>query len=81
MEIKLDLYVIMGIGGSEQPFLHVTMVPGPIALLSVKVMTFFHLLYMHCHPSAVKRFKVIKLYTFLDRQVDAVGQEFYQEDL
>ena len=43
MEIKLDLYVIMGIGGSEQPPLHATMVPGPIALLSVKVMTFFHL--------------------------------------
>ena len=39
------------------------------------------LLAMHCHPSAVKRFKVIKLYTFLDRQVDAVGQDFYQEDL
>ena len=44
MEIKLDLYVITGIRGSEQPLLHVTMVPGPIALLSVKVMTFFHLL-------------------------------------
>ena len=81
IEIKLDLYVIMGIRGSEQPYLRVMTAPGPIALLSVKVMTFFHLLYMHCHPSAVKRFKVIKLYTFLDRQVDAVGQEFYQEDL
>ena len=44
MEIKLDLYVIIGIRGSEQPLLHVTTVPGPIALLSVKVMTFFHLL-------------------------------------
>ena len=44
MEIKLDLYVIMGIRGSEQLLLHVTTVPGPIALLSVKVMTFFHLL-------------------------------------
>ena len=44
MEIKLDLDAIMGIRGSEQPLLHVTTVPGPIALLSVKVMTFFHLL-------------------------------------
>ena len=59
MEIKLDLYVIMGIRGSEQPLLHVTMVPGPIALLSVKVMTFFSLA-MHCHPSAVERFEAIK---------------------
>ena len=58
MEIKLDLHVIMGIRGSEQLLLHVTTVPGPIALLSVKVMTFFHLL--HCHPPAVKRFKAIK---------------------
>ena len=40
MEIKLDLDAIMGIRGSEQPLLHVTTVPGPIALLSVKVMTF-----------------------------------------
>ena len=44
MEIKLDLYVIMGIRGSEQLLLHVKTVPGPIALLSVKVMIFFHLL-------------------------------------
>ena len=36
---------------------------------------------MHCHPSAVTRFKALKLYTFLDRQVYAVGQEFHQEDL
>ena len=36
---------------------------------------------MHRHPSAVKRFKATKFYTFLDRQVDAVGQEFHQEDL
>ena len=36
---------------------------------------------MHCHPSAVTRFKAIKLYNFLDRQVYAVGQEFHQEDL
>ena len=41
MEIKLDLHVIMGIRGSEQALLHVTTAPGPIALLSVKVMTFF----------------------------------------
>ena len=40
MEIKLDLGAIMGIRGSEQPLLHVTTVPGPIALPSVKVMTF-----------------------------------------
>ena len=77
MEIKLDLYVIMGIRGSEQPLLHVTTVPGPIALLSVKVMTFFHLL---CTVIPLS-LNAIKIYTFLDRQVYAVGQEFYQEDL
>ena len=44
MEIKLDFSVMVGIRGSEQLLLHVTTVPGPIALLSVKVMTFFHLL-------------------------------------
>ena len=41
MEVKLDLYAFIGIRGSEQPLLHVTTVPGPIALLSVKVITFF----------------------------------------
>ena len=70
MEIKLDLDVIVGIRGSELPLLHVTTVPGPIALLSVKVMTFFSLP-MYCHRPAVKRFKAIKLYTFLDWQVYA----------
>ena len=41
----------------------------------------FSLAIMHCPPSVVTRFEVIKLYTFLDRQVYAVGQEFHQEDL
>ena len=36
---------------------------------------------MHCHPPAAKCWKAIKLYTFLDRQVYAVDQEFHQEDL
>ena len=45
MAIKLDLYVMLGIRGSEQPLLDVTMVTGQMAFLSVKVMTFFHLLY------------------------------------
>ena len=36
---------------------------------------------MHCHPPAAKCLKAIKLYTFLDRQVYAVGQEFHQEHL
>ena len=44
LEVKLDFSVMLGIRGSEQPLLYVTTVPGPIALLSVKVMTFFHLL-------------------------------------
>ena len=45
MAIKLDLYVMLGISGSEQPLLDVTTAPGQMTLLSVKVMTFFHLLY------------------------------------
>ena len=45
MAIKLDFYVMLGIRGSEQPLLDVTTVPGQMALLSVKVITFFHLLY------------------------------------
>ena len=46
MAIKLELYVMLGIRGSEQPLLDVTTVLGPMALLSVKVMTFFPLLYI-----------------------------------
>ena len=65
MAIKLELYATMGIRGSEQPLLDVTTVPGPIALLSVKVMTFFHLLYSH--PTAVKCFKAMKLYSLIVR--------------
>ena len=79
MEIKLDLYVIMGIRGSEQPLLHVTTVPGPIALPSVKVMTFFHLL-CTVIPLPLNVSKP-KIYPFLDRQAYAVDQEFYQEEL
>ena len=45
MAIKLDLHVMLDIRGSEQPLLDVTTVPGPMVLLSVKVITFFHLLY------------------------------------
>ena len=41
----------------------------------------FFSLAIQCDPSAVTRFKAIKLYTFLNRQVYVVGQEFHQEDL